>query len=113
MALTLVGRLPTLSFWSQRTALRSGCEAGAEASGGPAFPASGSSSPVTLDLLLPFPRLSSSSGPYDPEHSPPSLGEPRPLTPLPAPPSAGPGTQWSWCGAPLGVRQGGAVLERL
>lgn len=38
MALTLVGRLPTLSFWSQRTALRSGCEAGAEASGGPSFP---------------------------------------------------------------------------
>lgn len=38
MALTLVGRLPTLSFWSQRTALRSGCESGAEASGGPGIP---------------------------------------------------------------------------
>lgn len=38
MALTLVGRLPMLSFWSQRTALRRGCEAGAEASGRPGIP---------------------------------------------------------------------------
>lgn len=92
MALIVVGKAPSLSFYGASTQLSSGCEAGTRP---PAarLPASRLFQPRDPGPAASFHRLSSSSGPaHDPRHSPPSwvsLVHRRHCQP---PPSAGPGT---------------------